>query len=76
MQVAGVAGRKTQATMRHSSRALTDDVYTDEESLEVAEAVEMAMPSMPLIRVEMDEEQTKKYIEQSANYVRTLGAFD
>jgi len=48
MQMAGVAARKTQAAMRHSSRALTDDVYTDEESLEVAEAVEMAMPSLPL----------------------------
>ncbi len=50
MQMAGVAGRKTQAAMRHSSRALTDDVYTDEESLEVAEAVEMAMPSLPLAK--------------------------
>jgi len=48
MQMAGVAGRKTQAAMRHSSRALTNDVYTDEESLEVAEAVEMAMPSLPI----------------------------
>ena len=48
MQMAGVAGRKTQAAMRHSSRALTDDVYTDEESLEVAQAVEMAMPSLSL----------------------------
>ncbi|NLF31937.1 MAG: site-specific integrase [Planctomycetes bacterium] len=48
MQMAGVAGRKTQAAMRHSSRALTDDVYTDEESLDVAAAVEAAMPSLPL----------------------------
>lgn len=46
--MAGVAGRKTQAAVRHSSRALMDDVYTDEESLEVAQAVEMAMPSLPL----------------------------
>ena len=55
MQIAGVAGRKTQAAMRHSSRALTDDVYTDEESLEVAEAVEMAMPSLPLAKADADQ---------------------
>ncbi len=55
MQMAGVAGRKTQAAMRHSSRALTDDVYTDEESLEVAEAVEMAMPSLPLAKADADQ---------------------
>ena len=50
MQMAGTAGRKTQAAMRHSSRALTDDVYTDEESLEIAEAIEIAMPSLPLTK--------------------------
>jgi len=55
MQMAGVAGRKTQAAMRHSSRALTDDVYTDEESLDVAEAVEMAMPSLPLEKADAGE---------------------
>ncbi len=57
MQMAGIVGRKTQAAMRHSSRALTDDVYTDEESLEVAQAVEMAMPSLPLEKADAD--QTK-----------------